>query len=154
MTGDGEGGAGRATGRATAADGCGDDGGDDDMRAPERRVPCGGRALRISPRLDTAMTVDGDDGDGRATDGRRMRRTAWWCGSAGAAEGGSAGSMWRFEKSFSRLSNTATWFTMTFDGDERRTGGRGRRTGGVVVRERRRRGGSGGLRALTVSTSA
>ena len=29
-------------GRATAADGCGDDGGDDDMRAPERRVPCGG----------------------------------------------------------------------------------------------------------------
>ena len=47
------------------------------------------------------MTVDGDDGDGRATDGRRMRRTAWWCGSAGAAEGGSAGSMWRFEKSFS-----------------------------------------------------
>ena len=35
-------------GRATAADGCGDDGGDDDMRAPERRVPCGDALLTFS----------------------------------------------------------------------------------------------------------
>ena len=56
-------------GRATAADGCGDDGGDDDMRAPERRVPCGGAfALSIiSPRLGNRHD---DRRDGRR-DGRR-----------------------------------------------------------------------------------
>ena len=79
-------------GRATAADGCGDDGGDDDMRARRggRRVPCGAALSTISPRLGIAMTVDGTGdgtGDGRATDGR----TAWWCGSAGAAWGGGSG---------------------------------------------------------------
>ena len=56
-------------GRATAADGCGDDGGDDDMRAPERRVPCGDALLTFSAALyrhGLAMTIDGT-GDGRAT---------------------------------------------------------------------------------------
>jgi len=80
-------------GRATAADGCGDDGGDDDMRAPERRVPCGGAfALSIiSPRLGNRHD-DRRDGrrDGRRTgDGRadgvvvRERRS----GEGGGGEG-------------------------------------------------------------------
>jgi len=83
-------------GRATAADGCGDDGGDDDMRAPERRVPCGGAfaLLAISPRHGTTMTFDGD---GRATAGGRVRRRRWCggrCGGAGAAGRQREGAAW------------------------------------------------------------
>ena len=90
------------------------------------------------------MTVDGDDGDGRATDGRRMRRTAWWCGSAGVAEGGSAGSMWRFEKSF--LETLEHRHMVHHDVRRGRTGD-GRRTGAATTAVRWRQTDGGGRAA-------
>ena len=72
-----------------------DDGGGEDVGSPERQGRIGGfhvadavpRTRKISAARHRHMTVDGDDGDGRATDGGRVRRTAWWCGSAGAVRG-------------------------------------------------------------------
>ena len=64
------------------------------MRQCVRRLTCHYAArhdMMISPRLGGSylpgLDMDAyDDGDGRRTGGR-MRRTAWWCGSAGAARG-------------------------------------------------------------------